>query len=73
MSRKKRYPCDIFYHIFAYNFWTVSAMVMKFGTIIENHKLHIIIYILIIFMSYYFFYKLWSKRMHFFWNHPFEE
>ena len=28
----------------------VSAIVIKFGMIIENHKLHIIIYILILFV-----------------------
>ena len=54
MSRKKHYPYDILDHVFVY--WMVNATVMKFGTIIENRKWHIIMYLLIIFMFLFFSY-----------------
>ena len=62
MSRKNRYPCDILDHVFAYNFWIVNATVMKFGTIIENGKWHIIMYLLIIFMFLFFNYTLMQEK-----------
>ena len=58
MSHKKRYPCDILDHIFACNFWMVNAIVMKFGSIVKNFYLQIIMYLFIIFYGFMFIFTL---------------
>lgn len=62
MSHKKRYTCDIFDHIFAYNFWMVNAMAMKFCTHIETHTLHISMCYLTILMLLFFTFTLMKEK-----------
>ena len=42
MSHKKRYPCDIFDHVFPCNFRVDKARAIKHGTILENQELYIV-------------------------------